>query len=242
MVASSHYWAVWGVVEVMRIPHCHYIRRHSSCVSVGESLFWIHSIGTCGADFLPSSTTSNSGSISADVQIVLSPAFAGCGRLMRYNVIANCPNNGNQICNIVFQLWRPTETGYFILLSSTSTGYDPEANNHQPEMLSFPLDMKFTDNDMVGFYHDQPNPLIVHMALAGNRSYLQWSSMPDPSNMLRIADATTILAHLPILNVESKCMLLLDTLHMILCQLHVYGHPLIHLWFKLHHADTAIII
>ena len=76
----------------------------------GESLF--HSLGTCGAGFLPSSTTASSGSISAGVQVVLLPAFAGCGRLMKYNVFANCPRNGHHECNIVSQLWKPTETQY----------------------------------------------------------------------------------------------------------------------------------
>ena len=186
---------------------------------VGEWL--VQPPGVCGADFLLSSTAS-SGSTSRGTQVVLSPTFAGCGRLMRYNVIANCPRNGNQVCNIVFQLWRPTGTGYFTLVNSASFGHNPDDNNLKREMLSFPLDMEFTVGDMVGFYHDQPDPLDVHSAPAGNRSYLQWSSGPNQGNMLSAADATTITSHLPILNVESKCML--D-----ICQLHVYDHLLIHL-------------
>ena len=205
--------AVWGVVEVMRILHYKCIRRYSSCVHVGESFF--HSLGTCGADFLPSNTTASSDPISAGVQVVLLPAFAGCGRLMRCNVTANCPRNGNHDCNIVFQLWRSTGTGYFTLVNSASFGHNPERNNLVREMLSFPLDMEFTVGDMVGFYHDQPDPLSVRTAPAGNRSYLQWSSGPNQGNMLSAADATTIMSHLPILNVEGIVMIVMNTLHRI---------------------------
>ena len=84
--------------------------------------------GVCGADFLLSSTTS-SGFTSRGTQVVLSPAFAGCDGWMRYNVIANCPENGNHVCSIIFQLWRPTETGYFTLVNSASFGFNPDDNN-----------------------------------------------------------------------------------------------------------------
>ena len=171
---------------------------------------------------------------------MLSPAFAGCGRLMRYNVFANCPRNGNHDCNIVFQIWRPTETGYFTLVHSTSTGFNPKQNNHQPEMLSFPLDMEFTVGDMVGLNLDQPDPLDVRMAPAGNRSYLQWSSGPNQGNMLSAADATTITSHLPVLNVEGKYMIVMNTLiTQVLCQLniYVYNHHLVPFWFRFCHAD-----
>ena len=51
-------------------------------------------------------------------------------------------------CNIVSQLWKPTEID-FTLVHSTSTGYYPnQIINHQPEILSFSLDMEFT-GDMV---------------------------------------------------------------------------------------------
>ena len=167
---------------------------------------------------MPSNT---SGSISAGVQVVLSPAFAGCGRLMRYNVFANCPVMGNHDCSIVFQLWRPTGTGYFTLVNSTPTGYDAP-NDHQPEILRFPLDIEFTNGDMVGLSLDQSDPLNVRTAPAGNRSYLQWSSGPSHGNMLRAADATTIMSHLPILTVEGKYMIVMNTSHRIVCQLNVY--------------------
>ena len=52
------------------------------------------------------------------------------------------------------------------------------------------LDMEFTVGDMVCVYHDQPDPLNVHTATAGSRSYtyLQWSSAwPKSGNMLSIA-------------------------------------------------------
>ena len=96
--------------------------------------------------------------------------------LMKYNATANCSRNGNNVCSIVFQIWRSTGTGYFTLVNSASFGHNPDANNLKQEMLSFTLDMEFTVSDMVGFYHDQPDPLNVCTALAGSCSYLQWST------------------------------------------------------------------
>ena len=143
---------------------------------------------------------------------MLLPGFEGCGRLLRCTVTAMCQKQGQQECSIDFQLWRRTETGLFTLVNSNSTARNPESNPLEQEMLSFPLDMEFTVGDMVGFYLDQPNPLNVHTAAAGNRSYLLWSSMPKSSSTLNSVDATTIMSHLPILNVEGKYMLVLDTL------------------------------
>ena len=173
---------------------------------------------------------------------MLLPGFEGCGRLLRCDVTAMCQEQGNQECRIDFRLWRRTETGLFTLVNSNPHARNPRTNPLVQEMLSFPLDMEFTVGDMVGFYLARQSLLMVHTAPAGNHSYLQWDSGPKPSSTLNSADATPIMSRLPILNVEGKCELVLDTLHMILCHLHVYGHPLIHLWFKLHHADTAIII
>ena len=97
---------------------------------------------------------------------------------------------------------------------STSTGYDPkQIINHQPEILSFSLDMEFTVGDLVGMNLEEPDPLDVRTAPAGNRSYLQWSSGPNQGNMLSTANATTITSHLPILNVEGKYMIVMNTLH-----------------------------
>ena len=58
---------------------------------------------TCGADFLPSSAI-DSGAVGFGTQIVLSPSFVGCGRLMRYNVTAICQEKGMNDCNIVLPL------------------------------------------------------------------------------------------------------------------------------------------
>ena len=150
------------------------------------------------------------------VQVVLSPAFAGCGRLMRYNVSAACGRNGNQLCDIVFQLWRPTEHGVFTLISSTMDSYNPpNSGMHNPihVSLSFPLDIDFTAGDMIGFSHISGiRPLEVHTASASSQSYLQWSSVSTLRNMLTTADATTMTS-LPILNVEGNYTLVMPTLH-----------------------------
>ena len=74
-------------------------------------------------------------------------------------------------------------------------------------MPSFPVDMECTVGDLVGINLDQPDPLNVRTAPAGNRSYLQWSSGPHQGNMLSAADATTITSHPPILNEEGKHMI-----------------------------------
>ena len=108
---------------------------------------------------------------------------------------------------------EPTETGYFTLVNSASFGFNPDDNNLVQKMLSFPLDMEFTVGDMVGLNLDQPDPLDVRTAPAGNCSYLQWSSGPNQGNMLSAADATTITSHLPVLNVEGKYMIVMNTLH-----------------------------
>ena len=187
-------------------------------IEIGLCTFdWVrglfHPSDTCGADFLPSGTQS-SGSTSSGVQVLLSPAFAGCGRLMGYNVTANCPDNGNQMCTIAFQLWRPTESGHLTLVNSTSTGYNPESNNLEQESLSFSLDIEFTVGDMVGFFHDRSNPLNVHTASAGTHSYLQWSSVSTMRSVLTTGDATTTTSHLPILNVEGNHTHVMPTLHL----------------------------
>ena len=127
---------------------------------------------------------------------------------------ANSPEIGNHDCNInCFPTLEPTETGYFTLVNSASFGLNPDDNNLVQKMLSFPLDMEFTDGDMVGLNLDQPDPLDVTTVPAGNRSYLQWSSGPNQGNMLSAADATTITSHLPVLNVEGKYMIVMNTLH-----------------------------
>ena len=73
--------------------------------------------------------------------------------------------------------------------------------------------MEFTVGDLVGMNLEEPDPLDVRTAPAGNRSYLQWSSGPNQGNMLSTANATTITSHLPILNVEGKYMIVMNTLH-----------------------------
>ena len=79
--------------------------------------------GTCEADFLPSSTM-GSGTVGFGVQVVLLPAFEGCGRLIGYNVTAACARNGNFNCSIVFQLWRPRGHDVFTLINSAMNSYN----------------------------------------------------------------------------------------------------------------------
>ena len=167
---------------------------------------------TCGADFLPSSTT-DSGTVGFGVQVVLSPPFAGCGRLMRYNVSAVCGGNVN--CSIVLQLWRPTECGVFTLINSAMDSYTHPGNNNPIQVsLSFPLDINFTPGDMVGFSHiSGRRPLEVHTASASNHSYLQWSSVSTLRSMLTTEDATTVTSQLPILNVEGNHTHVMPTSH-----------------------------
>ena len=172
---------------------------------------------TCGADFLPSSTTAL-GAVGFGVQVVLSPAFAGCGRLMGYNVTANCLGIWNNGCNIAFQLWRPTGPGVFTLIYSTMNSYNPPSNgknNPNHVSLTFPLDMDFTAGDMVGFFHNVSGirPLEVMPASASSHSYLQWSSVSTLRSMLTTEDATTVTSQLPILNVEGNHTHVMPTLH-----------------------------
>ena len=163
--------------------------------------------GTCGADFLPSNTT-DSGTTDFREQVVLSPAFAGCGRLMSYNVTAVCGLQNQQECDIVFQLWRPTEPGRFALIKSALNGYTnpPPPYNSVHVSLSFPLDIEFAAGDMVGFFHNinGTRPLEVHMASADTHSYLQWSSVSTLRSLLTAEDAVTKTSRLPILNVEGN--------------------------------------
>ena len=159
--------------------------------------------GTCGADFLPPSAT-DSGTVGYGTQIVLSPSFAGCGRLMRYNVTAICQATGMNDCTIVFQLWRPTQPGVYTLIHSTMNSYDPPTNDPALVFLTFPVDVDFTAGDMVGFFHNPSGsgPLEVVKASASDHSYLQWSSVATLRSVLTTEDATTTLSELPILNVE----------------------------------------
>ena len=165
---------------------------------------------------MPSSTT-DIGSVGFGAQVVLSPAFAGCGRLMGYNVTANCVGNVNEKCNIVFQLWRPTERGVLTLINSAMDSYNLRSNNDSAVLLprTFPLDIEFTAGDMVGFYHNvsRRRPLEVHRASAVDQSYLLWSSVSTLSNMLTTEDATTVTSQLPILNVEGNHTHVMPTLH-----------------------------
>ena len=153
---------------------------------------------------MPSSTT-DSGGVGFGVQVVLSPAFVGCGRLMRYNVTAICVGNVNQKCNIVFQLWRPTERGVFTLINSAMNSYNLRSNSDSVLLpRTFPLDIEFTSGDMVGFFHNvsRRRPLEVHVASASSHSYLQWSSVSTLRSMLTTENATTVTSRLPILNVD----------------------------------------
>ena len=173
--------------------------------------------GTCGADFLPSSTM-DSGTVLFGTQVVLSPPFVGCGHLMRYNVSANCLGIGNNGCNIAFQLWRPTGPGVFTLIYSTMNSYNPPSNGKNSPIhvsLTFPLDMDFTADDMVGFFHNVSGirPLEVHVASASSHSYLQWSSVSTVRNVLTTEDATTMTSQLPILNMEGNYMHVMPTSH-----------------------------
>ena len=159
--------------------------------------------GTCGADFLPSNTT-DLGTTDFGAQVVLSPAFAECGRLMSYNVATVCDH---QECDIVFQLWRPTGSGHFALIKSALNGYtNPPPYNPVHVSLSFPLDIEFAAGDMVGFFHNinGTRPLEVHMASADTHSYLQWSSVSTLRSLLTAEDAVTKTSRLPILNVEGN--------------------------------------
>ena len=166
--------------------------------------------GTCGADFLPSNAI-DVGSVGFGVQVVLSPAFVGCGHLMRYNLTAVCGASGMDKCNIVFQLWRPTRSSVITLINSTMDSYYPLINNNNPihlVSLSFPLDMDFTAGDMVGFFHNvSGRPLEVLVASASDHSYLLWSSVSTLRSMLTTEDATTVTSQLPILNVEGNSIM-----------------------------------
>ena len=169
---------------------------------------------TCGADFLPSSTT-DTGTVDYGVQVVLLPAFEGCGRLMGYNVAAACGRNVN--CSIVLQLWRPTGCGGFTLINSAIDSYNNSNSNNNNLIqvsLSFPLDIDFTAGDMIGFSHISGiEPLDVRGASASNHSYLQWSSVSTLRSMLTTEDATTVTSRLPILTVEGNYMHVMPTFH-----------------------------
>ena len=152
------------------------------------------------------------------MQVVLSPVFVGCGRLMRYNVTAACVENEN--CSIVFQLWRPTGHGVFKLINSAMDSYNPSSassngnNNFVHVSLTYPLDINFTAGDMIGFSHISGiRPLEVFMASASSHSYLQWSSVSTMRSMLMKSDATTMTTQLPILNVQGNYTQVMPTLH-----------------------------
>ena len=136
---------------------------------------------------------------------------------MRYSITATCPRNENKECNIVLQLWRPTEHGVFTLINSTMESYNPRKSNSnvQKVSLTFPLDMDFTAGDMVGFFHNVSGirPLEVNRASASSHSYLQWSSVSTLRSMLTTEDATTMTSHLPILNVEGNHTHVMPTSH-----------------------------
>ena len=136
---------------------------------------------------------------------------------MRYNVTAACGATGNNECNIVFQLWRPTEPSVFTLINSTMDSYNPASGSITVQVsLTFPLDINFTAGDMVGFSHiSGRRPLEVHIASASSHSYLQWSSVSTVRSMLTTEDATTVTSQLPILNVEGNYMHVMPTLHII---------------------------
>ena len=165
---------------------------------------------------MPSSTT-DSGTVDFGTQVVLSPAFEGCGRLIRYNVTAVCGAKGNNECNIVFQLWRPRRSGVFTLINSAMDSYNPPGNSDSTvhKSLTFPLDIEFTSGDMVGFFHDVSgrHPLEVHRASAVDHSYLLWSSVSTMRSMLTTEDATTVTSQLPILNVEGNYTIYLYIMH-----------------------------
>ena len=189
--------------------------------------------GTCGADFFPSNTT-DSGSTGFGAQVVLSPAFAGCGRLMSYNVTAVCGLQNQQECDIVFQLWRPTEPGRFALIKSALNGYtNPPPHNPVQVSLSFTLDIEFAAGDMVGFFHNinGTRPLEVHVASADTPSYLEWSSVSTLRSLLTAEDAVTKTSRLPILNVEGNSMH--DIVHtMLLCVSAKYLDLHVLLWLQ----------
>ena len=107
-------------------------------------------------------------------------------------------------CNIVFQLWRPTELGVYTLIHSTMNSYNPPTNGIGQVLLTFPVDVDCTAGDMVGLFHNSSGkcPLEVYKASASDHSYLQWSSVATLRSVLTTEDATTKLSELPILNVE----------------------------------------
>ena len=177
--------------------------------------------GTCVADFLPLGAT-DTGTTNFGAQVVLSPAFAGCGRLMSYNVTAVC---GHQECDIVFQLWRPTEPGRFALIKSALNGYtNPPPYNPVQVSLSFPLDIEFAAGDMVGFVQNIniTRPLEVHVASAGIHSYLEWSSVSKLRSLLTAEDAVTKTSRLPKLNVEGNSMHDMAALHIMLYNYYIF--------------------
>ena len=135
---------------------------------------------------------------------------------MRYNVTAICQTSR---CNIVFQLWRPTERSVFTLINHAMDSYNPTSNsadNRNPAQVSltFPLDINFTAGDMVGFSHRSwRQPLEVYAASASSHSYLQWSSVSTLRSVLTTENATTVTSQLPILNVEGNYTHVMPTLH-----------------------------
>ena len=176
--------------------------------------------GTCGADFIRSSTI-DAGIAQHGAQIVLSPAFVGCGRLMSYNVTAVCAFQNHQECDIVFQLWKPTGSGHFTLINSTLNGYSPPPpppDNPVQVSLNFLLDIEFAAGDMIGFFHNinRTRPVDVFRASADTHSYLQWSSVSTLRSLLTAEDAVTKASHLPILNVEGNSMHAMAALHTML--------------------------
>ena len=154
--------------------------------------------GTCGADFLPLTSTS-AGSVRKQV-ILSTQVLAGCGRLTMCHFLLACSSQGNIECSVELQLWQTNASGGFSLKSNSSFREVPSAG--AVYTLSIPLDMEFTTGDVVGlgFSSDPPiNAFDVHIASAPNHSYLQWMTS---GTTLTVQDATTVTGRLPILSVE----------------------------------------
>ena len=155
------------------------------------------SAGTCGADFLPLTSTSV-GTVRNQV-ILSSLGFKGCGRLTKCHLLVACSLND---CSIQLQLWQTNVSGGFALKNNSLFQGVPYDTGNTVCNVTIPLDMEFTTGDVVGagFSNDLSiNRFDVHIASAPSHSYLQWMTS---GTTLSMQNATTVEGRLPILSVE----------------------------------------
>ena len=159
--------------------------------------------GSCGADFLPLTSTAMA-SVRMQLQVILSSlGFEGCGCLTMCHLLTLCSLVVSEGCGIEVQLWHSTTLGSFALKSNSS--YQELPPSSAAHILSIPLDMEFTTGDVVGlgFSNDLSiNRFDVLIASASNHSYLQWMTS---GTTLSLQNATTVEGRLPILSVEGMC-------------------------------------